>query len=373
MSAKIVGAVGEAVNQDLSESFHALVDAVRDAEQRLVTADPPLDQVELVEGYRWIFSVLRVALDGFVWADTGRPELTEIVGSRKKWGGDNSDAYYRHIPIDPARTYRVRVVPGDAEYLSLTVYGGPDDGRYSERIVGQINTTQMEAGPDGAYDIVLSPTAGLGPNQIVLEPDAVVGITRDYLLDPVQGKRAEWSVEADDPPTAPDQSPEHLVAGFRHATTWLIEQVQMCPVRVDPANELQEPYPVPKATFGWAAGDASYCMGSYQLADDEALVVEGRSPECAFWNLCLWNPFLHTYDYRYEQVTLNGGQVQYEDDGSWRIVISATDPGTPNWLRTQGHERGLLWFRWFLPDHTPDKPTTTVVKVADLVPPAAGA
>ena len=42
------------------------------------------------------------------------------------------------------------------------------------------------------------------------------------------------------------------------------------------------------------------------------------------------------------------------------------DPGLPNWLWTQGHRHGLIWFRWFLPDVTPDRPTTRVVKIADL-------
>jgi hypothetical protein len=107
-------------------------------------------------------------------------------------------------------------------------------------------------------------------------------------------------------------------------------------------------------------------MGCYDLADDEALVIQGTWPACRFWNLCLWNPYLQTHDYRYEQVTLNGGQVTYEDDGSWRIVVAAEDPGVPNWLSTAGHPRGILWFRWFLPDHTPAPPTTTVMKLADL-------
>jgi hypothetical protein len=102
-------------------------------------------------------------------------------------------------------------------------------------------------------------------------------------------------------------------------------------------------------------------MGSFDLADDEALVIEGRSPECAFWNLCLWNQFLHTYNYDYEQVTINGGQVRYEDDGSWRIVVAHRDPGHPNWLSTAGHPRGLLWFRWFHPSATPDRPSTKVI------------
>jgi hypothetical protein len=117
---------------------------------------------------------------------------------------------------------------------------------------------------------------------------------------------------------------------------------------------------------GWAAGDASYAMGSYQLDDDQAMVIRGRSPECAFWNLCLWNPFLHTYNYDYERVTINGAQVRYEADGSWVIVISPTDPGHPNWVSTAGHHRGRIWFRWFLPDETPEQPDVEMVSVGSL-------
>ena len=106
---------------------------------------------------------------------------------------------------------------------------------------------------------------------------------------------------------------------------------------------------MPKQTYGWAAGDAAYAMGSFSLGPEEALILEGRSPSCAFWNVCLWNPYMQTYDYRYERVTLNGGQVQYEPDGSWRIVVAARDPGAPNWVHAD-HPRGVIWFRWFLPE-----------------------
>jgi hypothetical protein len=132
-----------------------------------------------------------------------------------------------------------------------------------------------------------------------------------------------------------------------------------------PPNQLQDPYPVPEVTRGWAAGDASYSMGSFELAPDEALVLRGRSPVCAFWNLCLWNPFLHTYDYRYERVTLNGTQVEYESDGSWTIVISSGDPGARNWVSTADRERGLIWLRWFLPAETPEPVSVAVVPLAE--------
>jgi hypothetical protein len=130
-------------------------------------------------------------------------------------------------------------------------------------------------------------------------------------------------------------------------------------------NTVDEPYGVPSQTFGWAAGDAAYAMGSYELDADEALVIEGRSPPCAFWNVCLWNQFLHTYDYDYERVTLNGTQVVYEPDGSWHLVVAQRDPGHPNWISTAGHARGRIWFRWFLPEVTPSQPTTWVVRIAE--------
>ena len=154
-----------------------------------------------------------------------------------------------------------------------------------------------------------------------------------------------------------------LARRLRAVRTWIEDQTKITPLTLGEPNVVQDPYPVPRETFGWAAGDASYAMGAYALADDEALVIRGRSPECAFWNLCLWNRFLHTYNSDYDRVTINGSQVEYDDDGSWTIVVSARDPGHPNWVATQGHPDGMLWFRWFHPAATPDRPTTEVVAV----------
>ena len=131
-------------------------------------------------------------------------------------------------------------------------------------------------------------------------------------------------------------------------------------------NQIEEPFSQPLVSYGWVAADAAYAMGAYDLAKDEALVLEGRSPSCAFWNVCLWNPYLQTYDYRYEQVTLNGGQTKYESDGSWRLVIADRDPGLPNWLSTAGHRRGRIWFRWFLAESPPERPRARVAKLSEL-------
>ena len=191
----------------------------------------------------------------------------------------------------------------------------------------------------------------------------MAAITRDYLDDPRVGRRAAWHIEADDPPETYRQDDADLARRIRAATTWVREQASIVPIPLGTPNAIDPPYPVPTTTFGWAAGDAAYAMGAFELADDEALVIRGRSPECVFWNMCLWNRLLHTYNYDYERVTINGSEVQYESDGSWIIVVSARRPSHPNWVSTAGHRSGRIWFRWFLPAATPEQPQVEVLPV----------
>lgn len=352
------------MSDDLNRAFDELLDELRRTAEKLRGASSGLDETDVVEGNRWIFSLLGMALDAHVWADGSRPRFVDAVGPYRKWGGDNADAFYKFVPIDPALTYRVTVIPGDAAYLSFTIYDGPENGGNSTRIIGTANDRTMTRSADGSFELWLSPDPQPG-NWLELEPDAAAGLTRDYLNDPASGRKAIWSIEVVNPPPKTRDDAATLARRFRAARTWISEQAAMCPIRL-PANEVQEPYPVPRRTIGWAAGDAAYAMGAFELQDDQVLVIEGRSPECAFWNLCLWNPFMHTFDYAYDRVTINGAQVKYESDGSWELHIALEDTGHPNWINPQGHRRGLLWFRWFLPEGSVVRPTTHVVGRKDI-------
>jgi hypothetical protein len=349
---------------ETTAAFRELLDLLRGADE--VFQDGPRavpDGVSALEGYRWLTEVLSVALDCYLWADSERPRFVELVSPTRKFGGDNADALYSFAPLDPRRAYRIRGRKGDAVYMSLCVYGGPDDGRWSNRIVSSLNDRQMTFAPDGSFEIGVGRERGAG-NWLEVADDAVCVVTRDYLVEPATGRKATWSIEALEP--APPPAPlddATLSLRLRRTANFIRDLLNICPIPAPgDANALLDPYRVPEVTYGWAAPDAVYCMGRYDLTDDEVLVIEGRSPECAFWNLCLWNPFLQTYDYRYERVTINGGQVRHEPDGSWRVAVAARDPGMPNWLSTAGHPRGVLWFRWFLADEVPARPATRVVR-----------
>jgi hypothetical protein len=348
-------------------AFHDLLALLRDADRLFLEGDRAVqDEQSAAEGYRWLAHLFQVACTIYVEGDSARPTIVPIATPTMKWGGDNSDAFYGYAAIDPNRTYRLRGVRGDAAYFSATVYGGPDDGRWSTRIVGTRNDRDLTLGTDGAFELVLSPDPHDG-DWLKLEPDAVALVTRDYLVNRGTERQCQWSIDVDGPaPLAARHTDADTARRLRAATNFLRELLGIFPLALDPAkaNSVDEPYAQPQVTYGWAAGDAAYAMGSFDLADDEALEIEGRSPPCAFWNVCLWNPYLQTYDYRYEPVTINGGQIEYEEDGSWRLVVAHRDPGTPNWLSTAGHRRGLLWFRWFLADSVPAGPATRVVRLS---------
>ena len=258
----------------------------------------------------------------------GPPALRRDRGPYKKWGGDNADAFYCYAPIDPTRTYRVRFEPGRRRLHVAHRLRRSRRRPLLDRIVGSANSQERRATPTAPSTSSSRRTTRREPGVawIRLEPDAVAAITRDYLDDPRAGRRAAWHIEADDPPETFRQDDADLARRLRAATTWVREQASIVPLPLGTPNAIDPPYPVPTTTFGWAAGDAAYAMGAFELADDQALVIRGRSPECVFWNMCLWNRLLHTYNYDYERVTINGAQVHYEPDGSWTIVVAARRP-----------------------------------------------
>ena len=333
-------------------AFNELLAEVQATHARMVEqlAD---DEATLLEAHKWVLSILQVAAEVNLWADTGPAPLRRDRRVRTRSGAaTTADAFYCYAPIDPARTYRVKLEPGDAVYMSLTVYGGPDDGRYSTRIVGSVNSHEVGAGRRRRHPHRhLADRPGRARRR--LDPP---GARRRGRHHPGLPRR---SADRDGGPPGTSRPTTRPRPTARTTPTWpgasgpprpgCASRPASCPSRSARPTPSTRPTRCRPTTFGWAAGDAAYAMGAFELADDEALVIRGRSPECVFWNMCLWNRLLHTYNYDYERVTINGAQVQYESDGSWIIVVSARRPAHPNWVSTAGHRSGRIWFRWFLP------------------------
>ncbi len=342
------------------------------------------DERSVAEGYRMLATGLAVALDVYLYADTSRPAFVDVNTPFRRdraWGGDNTDAYYSVATLDPARRYRVSGQRGDSAYFSLTVYNEPAPGQWSNRVVGIVNDTDLVLDAEGRFSFLMGPSRPPGQTGpfIELGDDTHVAFTRDYQLDPVVGRRVTWTIEALDPAGPLARSDEVTATSLRAALQWVRTLFDTIPLAVSPrqaveslghnspqlANEFADPYQVPDANFGWSARDACYAFASYRIQPDEALVVEHRPPNCRFWNLVVWNPFLATEVLTDAHTSINNGSAVPNADGTVTAVVAHDELAHPNAVSTAGHAHGALVFRWFLADQVPDRPTIAVVKASD--------
>ncbi len=89
------------------------------------------DDRHIADGYRMLATTLGVALDTYLFAEPSRPMFVEVntpFRRDRRWGGDNTDAYYHMCPVDPKRRYRISGNKGDSVYFSVTAYNEPSPG-----------------------------------------------------------------------------------------------------------------------------------------------------------------------------------------------------------------------------------------------------
>ena len=335
------------------------------------------DALDVVEGHRYVLQALSAMSELFVEGDPDHPRLAVIVSPARKLQGDNPDAIYHYARISGDRTYRVTGVRGEECYTSFTVHGPSPDGAMAGPLLGDVNDRELDIADDGSYSITFGRERVEG-NWLELHPDAFSLVVRTYYqreisaqVDPAVHVTIDIEALDVDEPPAP-LTDEVLAARVREGVTWLRQATlaQTMPGEgVDIPFVAKEPNTLP-APFSFrdsglpvpGAADIWYSMGRWDLAPDEALVITGTLPPCAFANVMLWNAHMQTLEYRSRTSSINQAQLALEDDGSFRIVVAATDPGVPNWLDTEGHPTGTVFWRLLLPEAEPPPFATEVIR-----------
>jgi len=99
--------------------------------------------------------------------------------------------------------------------------------------------------------------------------------------------------------------------------------------------------------------------GYFQLADNEALVITIDPGNAGYFVVPVTNDWTITDNYWDQQTSLNKAQALENNDGTYTIVVSPTDPGVANWVSTGGLNQGTLSIRF--QDLAPDSDTTPTV------------
>jgi hypothetical protein len=316
-----------------------------------------------------------------VEADPERPRFSSIVSPARKFLGDNPDALYQQAVIRGDRAYRITGHRTVQDYISFTVHGPDPAGGINGPVLADINDNDLDIRADGTFELILSPDERPG-RWVRLHPDARFVIVRNYYLRKLSAQNdpdiaVRLHIEPLDHPGPPSPLDDTTLASrLRDATAFLRAttlgmrhwgEPSSVPFVSNEPNSVGTPWSF-RASNVDAAGavDIFYSSGSFDLAPDEALVMEGTLPECRFVNVMLWNVHMQTLEYRYRRCSLNGAQMTLGPGNTYRVVISAQDPGVHDWLDTEGHRRGTIFWRFLLPKHDPETPRCTVVPVREL-------
>ncbi len=377
----------EASRSAARDAMLALLDVVGGSQADLLSPETGYtDPEEIGEGQRAIAHILQTALAFWLEADPERPVFQLYVTSTRKLLGDNPDAIYYFAPIRDDRSYRVTGNVGAATFTSFTVESGSSEGHAARGSVAALADDEMEIAPDGSYEIIVSRDKPARRNWLQLSPGASQITTRHY-HESRQSVAANRSplipihIEMLDPaPLTPYGGDERVARQLEYVANFVREHFSMVARKTTPEmarslgwvsivpNQFNRPGQWASASGDNAYGNthAYYASAPYQLAPDEALVIRGRFPDCRFANVVLWNRYMQTHDFVNRRVSFNRRQIEYEDDGSFKLMLAHSDPGVPNWLDTEGRSVGQIYWRYVYPVEKPDRVETKLVKLSSL-------
>lgn len=406
--------------------WRRLLEALAEADEKYLspTGRAVVEPDDIAEGHRFLSHLLRTGFETQVELDASRPAFRPFVAADRKLLGDNPDALYFAANLDPSHAYLVRGRKTAEDYFSLAVYAAPCEGCFIREAVSDINDRNLTLGPDGAFDVLVSASRpegytgnwlslGTDPDDAAaggaapplpqkateeVDADGVVArrglqlVTRHYyerevsvlgdtqfppptlsifLAEPETGK-----VVASPPPPVPTDA---AMARSLRAVRRFVEQHS---TEFD-SDPLKAPswFSFTPNHFGaptvsrdgdnekMGAVDLAYAAGPFKLKPDEALVVEGVMPPCAFANVVLWNRYLQSFESVGRQTSLNRKQMKIAKDGYFKIVIAHQNPGeerASNWLDTMGRPGGTVFWRFVLPEGPIRPINATVLNVHRL-------
>ena len=365
------------------EAFSAFLALLKQVDEEFLSEERRITEAsDVAEGEHMLLHLVKAAIDVWVDNDASRPRFAPLASAVLKWGGEGADNPSHCAPLDPDRRYVIRGRIKDEAYISFTVYTGKAEGDWNDGVISAMNHTEFEVAPDGSFEIPIEPVPTPGALHMEAgKPNCV--ISRHYwegeicgMADPTN--QVVLSIECMDDPGYPRPlGPERLALKLEAAMNFIRGQTLDRPANPDPSkqpdwfslvpNQLPKPMQwVPSEGGGAGAIDNAYCAGLVVLAPDQALVVEGRWPECVYANVMFWNRFLQAPDYRYRSSSLNRKQMKADPQGNFRFVVAHENPGVANWIDTEGHAFGTLYWRFLLPEGDIEQPRCEVVSLASL-------
>jgi hypothetical protein len=283
------------------------------------------------------------------------------------WGGPNVDNVYRKARVSPEGVYRITGNMNACEDFILdTRDGHMHENRYG--IFEEITASALGIRRGDSFELTLSATPSPGL-WVPLDSRTELVNVREYYTDWVVDEPAVFVIErldtdGQDPPSL---TPERVASMLDSAGVHIEQSLRYwndflrTAQRNAETNVMSPPIQLPGG-----AKNIYYGSAFFDLADDEALLIESELPDAPYWNFQLYTlGWFEAPDFPNRITSVNNHQAWVGPEARVQLVVAHTDPGVPNWLDTGGRPRGLVTYRWFWSSTQPVA-AALVVKLADL-------
>jgi hypothetical protein len=313
------------------------------------------------------------------------------------WGVPSPNFLYRFAFLDGRHTYRVYGKAKDAFWVNFQALRG-FWGDLDHSSLAVIDFDEMPKAPDGGYEIFLGPNPPADPQgKVWIKLDPVETITlnvREAVYDWTATSSTTMKIELldRDSDASLHIGEADLVHRLAKAGRWVQYNMRYCvgswqsallpraggPAEpgdtIDPAlvrdksrwNRFNEARAPGDASTNAGNPLSSFSMMMYDLAPDEALIIEFPRIDARFWDIQLADVWGQTVDYSYHHSSINGHEARVDGDGVFRAVLAGADPGIVNWLDYAHVPKGRSLLRRYKADRR-DVPTTKLVKLADVM------
>jgi Protein of unknown function (DUF1214) len=340
--------------------------------QKLSNPQDPQLRHEL---YKYMVSAAAQGYLGLLYADAQHPDWYPSFSPAFNFAGPNPDNVYYITPIDDTGVYRVSGDRGTVHIIDFNLGSGDlqlrGTGTLGPTMANYDLDETVKINQDGTFEVILSaerPDGHTG-NWWKLVPGSNMLMVRQLSYDALKEVDGRLAIERLDvavikPRTPAERAAENLALVSKWTENWTI-------FNYDWLKRLEQQGLVNKliARDLNAAGGYTkqiYVEGVFDLAPDEALIIETTIPKtCRYWNVQLTDEKFSAIDILNRQTWLNGRSARLDADGKFRAVVSAQDPGVPNWLDTAGYRKGEILGRWNNCDGAP-APSAAKVAFADV-------
>jgi hypothetical protein len=344
---------------------------------------PDPSAAERQDMYLLALSMLASGYVCHVHTDPRRPVWTPIWNLAFNQGGPNPDYVYLTTVVEDHGSYRISGYRGTVRFVEIAQQGW----QFLESLAASAATALKDPpGPtvhdvddlaldgDGYFSVILSPQRpeGYDGDWWQLSPGARRLLLRVCSCDWRNETDARLAIERLD--AGPPSGVEDAVRRFGELPRWIEGTISF---DMELANYYRQHHArngLERSTVVGSVGglpNQVYYDGIYEIDDDEALLIETALPQrCRYWQLLVADDRFSTVDWVNRQSSLNDVQARVDRDGLLRVVVSARDPGVPNWLDKADNRWGVIQMRLNKPSDLPEPAVTRVrlTEVRGLVP-----